>query len=270
MTQGAKNIVKVVQRFDDDEGRGVGEGEAAAVYRMTGEALEALRGDGGGGGVVVVTTLDLPLASTRRGATAAVARRHHHPRTTGSGVVAATRYQADPVRAAWAGGLRFSTRAAARILRVPNAGGDSVLSEAMSAEMLLTAVWREAGMGKDGTMVAGTGRLAATEMEVRYFPHGGSMLDYVLEVCDDGMGTSRMVGVSVTRAFAAHPPGGSGAGPRKLGVEEVTKLLRKKLRGIRFAARNACLAGQRGLDVLVLHAFVPDGHTARLSEFDKV
>ncbi|KAJ3216397.1 hypothetical protein HDU67_009532 [Dinochytrium kinnereticum] len=158
--------------------------------------------------------------------------------------------------AAERGGLKFLTNGANRVLTVPNAGGDSVLSEALSAEILLTTVWPECGKKKGIHPAVGPGGyLAATEMEVRYFPQGGAMVDYVLAVKDANDEISaRMIGVSVTRAFTPQ---------RRFRLEDARRVLVKKLVGVQFAARNLYLPGE-GLDGVLLHVFVRDGAVGRL------
>lgn len=61
-------------------------------------------------------------------------------------------------------------------------------------------------------------RLTHTEMEIEYFPMGGSITDYCCEMFGE------RVGVSVTRAMRFH--GGC------MTEEEATALLSKKLNGV--------------------------------------
>ena len=56
-----------------------------------------------------------------------------------------------------------------------------------------------------------------TEMEVEYFPEGGSITDMVIRLFDE-----HTVGVSVTRAFKYHGD---------YEVEDALRLLNKKLNG---------------------------------------
>lgn len=99
---------------------------------------------------------------------------------------------------------------AVRLVATPNAGGDSVKSEALSFELLNRCF---------------NARLLKTEMEISYFPEGGSITDYVL--CMFG----RVVAVSVTRAMKYH------AG-QVFTNEDAHALLRKKLRGVKQSSQN--------------------------------
>lgn len=89
-----------------------------------------------------------------------------------------------------------------KIKDLPNAGGNSVVSEVLSYEMLKRTFGAE---------------LHKTEMEVVYFPYGGAMTDYTCKV----FGTT--VGVSVTRAMKF-----SG----KYTLEDAQRILNKKLAGV--------------------------------------
>ncbi|KAK7091758.1 AAC-rich mRNA clone AAC4 protein-like [Littorina saxatilis] len=107
------------------------------------------------------------------------------------------------------GELQFSM-GASRLLTLPNAGGNSVLSEALSFELLQRCF---------------KATLLKTEMEVQYFPMGGSMTDYVVSVC------GQRIAVSVTRALKF--------GGATFTLENATHLLHKKLRGVVQSSRNA-------------------------------
>ncbi|KAJ3049541.1 hypothetical protein HK097_009474 [Rhizophlyctis rosea] len=124
---------------------------------------------------------------------------------------------------------------ALQILTLPNAGGDSVASEVLSFDMFATLF---------------NATLSATEMQVRYYPQGGSILDYVMRI------HSRLIGVSVTRAFAG------GAQRRKYTAEDATRLLYKKLTGAKCAMRN--LFVPEGVEGCLLHVWVRDGEGARV------
>ncbi|CAG5123681.1 unnamed protein product, partial [Candidula unifasciata] len=87
-----------------------------------------------------------------------------------------------------------------RILSVPNAGGNSVLSEVLSFELLSRCF---------------SAKLKQTEMEVEYFPHGGSITDYVCELFNT------TVGVSVTRAIKFKGD---------FSLDDALRLLNKKLK----------------------------------------
>jgi hypothetical protein len=90
----------------------------------------------------------------------------------------------------------------------PNAGGNSVKSEVLSYEMLQKCF---------------NAKLDKTEMEIEYFPHGGSITDY----------TCRMfgfkLGVSVTRAMKYRG---------NFTMEDADYLLYKKLNGVENSTRN--------------------------------
>lgn len=97
---------------------------------------------------------------------------------------------------------------AEKILTVPNAGGNSVISEVVSCELLKKCF---------------QARLIKTEMEVDYFPEGGSITDYVCEIF------RHKVGVSVTRAMKYFG---------KYTEEDAEHLLMKKLKGVIQSSRN--------------------------------
>ncbi|XP_012942785.1 AAC-rich mRNA clone AAC4 protein, partial [Aplysia californica] len=88
-----------------------------------------------------------------------------------------------------------------RILTVPNAGGSSEVSEVLSFELLSRCF---------------NAKLTRTEMEVSYFPHGGSITDYVCQMCHV------TVGVSVTRAMKFYG---------EYTLDDALRLLNKKLKG---------------------------------------
>lgn len=96
-----------------------------------------------------------------------------------------------------------------KIRDVPNAGGSSVISEVLSFEVLQKCF---------------KAKLLKTEMEVSYFPEGGSITDYVCEI----FGTK--VGVSVTRAMKFR--GG------EFTEEDAEHLLTKKLKGVIQSSKN--------------------------------
>ena len=83
----------------------------------------------------------------------------------------------------------------------PNAGGNSVESETLSFEMLKKSF---------------NAKLLKTEMEVSYWPMGGSITDYVCYMFDS------IIGVSVTRAMKYNG---------EFTYEDANKLLVKKLKG---------------------------------------
>ncbi|TPX77532.1 hypothetical protein CcCBS67573_g01197 [Chytriomyces confervae] len=136
--------------------------------------------------------------------------------------------------------------AAHAVAVTPNAGGDSVVSECASVEVLARSLF------------SGCSRmtLLATEMDVKYYPSGGSMTDYLV------MWNSVPVSVSVTRAF----DGCSSSNNNKntFSLAQATRLLKKKLLGI-ANARRTLFAPVRGVECSwVLHVFVPNGSIAKL------
>ncbi|KAJ3017673.1 UNVERIFIED_CONTAM: hypothetical protein HDU68_011522 [Siphonaria sp. JEL0065] len=133
-------------------------------------------------------------------------------------------------------GLNFAlSTAACDVLLTPNAGGDSVVSECLSVELLSRMLF-----SNDTALVA-------TEMDAKYYPSGGSMTDYVIR-----WGQAANVSVSVTRVF-------DGAT-----FADAARILTKKLQGITFA-RRSLFAPVRGRDCSwVLHLFVPNGRVAKL------
>lgn len=121
--------------------------------------------------------------------------------------------------------MRLSA-AAERMRSTPNAGGSSVISEVLSYELLKRYANAE---------------LDRTEMEVTYFPEGGSIVDYTCMV------QSCIVGVSVTRAMKFQG---------QYTVDDAERLLVKKLLGLRRAARN-CLCGHWSKALLHIWATSP-------------
>ncbi|KAJ3223016.1 hypothetical protein HDU81_009460 [Chytriomyces hyalinus] len=132
--------------------------------------------------------------------------------------------------------------AAHAVAVTPNAGGDSVVSECASVEVLARSLFSGSRM-----------TLLATEMDVKYYPSGGSMTDYLV------MWNSVPVSVSVTRAFD-----GGTCGNNKFSFAQATRLLRKKLVGI-SNARRTLFEPVRGVECSwVLHVFVPNGSIAKM------
>ncbi|ELR23500.1 AAC-rich mRNA clone AAC4 protein [Acanthamoeba castellanii str. Neff] len=99
------------------------------------------------------------------------------------------------------------TEGGRRIRDLPNAGGNSVASEVMSFEVL------RASYGAD---------LLKTEMELEYFPMGGSITDYSVLLYD------LHIGVSVTRAMKYNGT---------FTEEDGLRILRKKLEGVIQSSR---------------------------------
>ena len=105
------------------------------------------------------------------------------------------------------------TKDASRILNTPNAGGSSIESEALSFEILKKNF---------------NAHLLKTEMEVEYFPEGGSINDYVVYLFDT------IIGVSVTRAMIHRKD-------QEFTKAEATFLLSKKLKGINQSTKNSMI-----------------------------
>lgn len=114
---------------------------------------------------------------------------------------------------------------AVQIKETPNAGGSSVESETLSFEIFKACY---------------NAKLLKTEMQVPYFPEGGSITDYVINMFD------KVIGVSVTRAMKF-----DGA---EFTLEDADYLLRKKLRGVRQSSKNSLLKW----DKQMLHVWLFD------------
>lgn len=110
-----------------------------------------------------------------------------------------------------------------RIRDVPNAGGSSINSEILSYEI------RRLLFGA---------KLSRTEMELEYFPAGGSISDYSIDV--DG----KKYGVSVARAMKYKSV---------FTIDDALRLLTKKLTGIRSSTRTAL---KERWDKQILHIWV--------------
>ncbi|XP_048727026.2 AAC-rich mRNA clone AAC4 protein-like [Ostrea edulis] len=122
------------------------------------------------------------------------------------------------------------SEAAEKIWSVPNAGGNSVISEVLSFETFHKSFHA---------------KLLKTEMEVSYFPEGGSITDYVCEIFDT------KVGVSVTRAMKYRGD---------FTQEDAMNLLMKKLKGVNQANRNTLEKWSKQ----ILHVWVQNKETANL------
>ncbi|KAK6188554.1 hypothetical protein SNE40_004709 [Patella caerulea] len=96
-----------------------------------------------------------------------------------------------------------------KLLSVPNAGGSSLCSEALSYEFLGRCF---------------RAKLLMTEMEIKYFPHGGAMTDYVADINDT------LLGVSVTRAMKF---------VGNYTEKDAQILLKKKLKGVNESTKNS-------------------------------
>lgn len=111
------------------------------------------------------------------------------------------------------------------IQTTPNAGGSSIESETLSFEILKKYF---------------NAKLLKTEMQVEYFPEGGSITDYVVYLFD------KIIGVSVTRAMKFDKS--------EFMIEDAEYLLNKKLKGILQSSRNSLIKW----DKQILHVWVND------------
>jgi len=111
------------------------------------------------------------------------------------------------------------------VCNTPNAGGSSVESETLSFEMFKSLY---------------NATLLKTEMQVAYFPEGGSITDYVIRMFD------QEIGVSVTRAMKFDSS--------EFTLEDANVLLKKKLRGVQQSTRNSLFKW----DKQILHVWLFD------------
>jgi hypothetical protein len=119
---------------------------------------------------------------------------------------------------------------AQRLRDLPNAGGSSVVSEVLSFELLKRCFGAA---------------LLKTEMEVSYWPEGGSITDYTCRL----FGTT--LGVSVTRAMKF-------AGD--FTAEDAEKLLNKKLTGVVQSSSNTL----ENWSKQILHIWATSHHVANV------
>jgi len=117
-----------------------------------------------------------------------------------------------------------------RMALTPNAGGSSVTSEVLSFEMLNRCF---------------NAALDKTEMEIEYFPYGGSLTDYSCRIF------GHKVGVSVTRAMKYRG---------KFTLEDAKYLLHKKLTGVQNSTRNCLDEWSKQ----VLHVWTPTRNEAKV------
>ena len=117
------------------------------------------------------------------------------------------------------------TSDSSRISEAPNAGGSSIESETLSFEILKKFF---------------NAKLLKTEMEVPYWPEGGSMNDYVVYLFNS------VIGVSVTRAMNYKGD--------VFSVDDANKLLKKKLKGICQSSKNSMIKW----DKQILHVWLMD------------
>lgn len=122
------------------------------------------------------------------------------------------------------------SHSAEKIMNVPNAGGNSVISEVLSYEMMQRCFGA---------------RLLKTEMEVDYIFDGGSITDYLCEMF------GVMLGVSVTRAMKFQG---------EFTEEDAERLLNKKLKGVIQSTRNAIDHWQKQL----LHVWATSHRVANI------
>jgi len=121
---------------------------------------------------------------------------------------------------------------ARRILNTPNAGGNSIWSEALSFELL------EFFLGA---------RLLKTEMELEYFPEGSKITDFSVSLYN------KKIGVSVTRAMKY-----------KGTFEEIDAetLLNKKLKGVNESSIN--ILEQHAWEKQILFVWVAEDYIIRV------
>lgn len=121
------------------------------------------------------------------------------------------------------------TEGGERIKNLPNAGGNSVASEVLSFELLRCMCGAE---------------LLRTEMELEYFPFGGKITDYSIELY------GLHIGVSVTRAMKYN------------GIfndEDAKRLLTKKLYGVNESSRLVCQPFHKQiLHIFCTHEYIAD------------
>jgi len=114
------------------------------------------------------------------------------------------------------------------VQNTPNAGGSSENSEALSFEILKKYF---------------NAHLLKTEMEVEYFPMGGSITDYVVILFGS------VIAVSVTRAMKHNN--------EVFSRQNAKTLLEKKLKGINQSSRNSMVKWNKQ----ILHVWVNDKRT---------
>ncbi|KAG0179961.1 hypothetical protein DFQ28_003550 [Apophysomyces sp. BC1034] len=131
----------------------------------------------------------------------------------------------------------FLGEGARRMLRSPNAGGSSVLSEALSIELLARL------FGMD---------LVKTETELTYRYRGRPITDYACRPPRLVTRANDTLGVSVTRAVAYK---------RRYTKQDATHLLTKKLQGILQSTENII---NPKFDKQILHVWAESGANADL------
>lgn len=129
------------------------------------------------------------------------------------------------------GSLRGLSDGANRIKDTPNAGGNSINSEILSFEL------RHLFFGAN---------LSRTEMELEYFPMGGSISDYSVTLW------GKQYGVSVARAMQFK---------HKFNKDDAKRLLTKKLKGIISSSKTVC---HEQWEKQILHIWVQNQDIADL------
>ncbi|CAO3637262.1 unnamed protein product [Cunninghamella blakesleeana] len=126
------------------------------------------------------------------------------------------------------------SKSATRVLKTPNAGGNSIWSETLSAEFL----YRFLGL-----------KVIYTEMELNYNSRNTPITDFA---CLSSYPENNIIGVSVTRAMAYRS---------FLTKKEATRLLTKKLKGVQLSTKNVlnCQFQRQ-----ILHIWVQTGRDASI------
>jgi hypothetical protein len=125
---------------------------------------------------------------------------------------------------------------AQKVVRDPNAGGQSIVSEAFSMEHLN----RRFGA-----------RHVVTEMEISYWNSNWKKVDFLCDI------RGHRIGVSVSRAMG-YP------GPEAFGFKDAERLVRKKLRGLLIAMQG--VDDDHRQDMAILHVFCQTREIAALMQ----
>lgn len=126
------------------------------------------------------------------------------------------------------------SKGANKILQIPNAGGTSTYSEAISFDILNTMF---------------DAQLEATEMELEYFPLNSKITDFSIRIND------RKFGVSVTRGMKYNG---------RFTYNDGERLLTKKLTGVNCSSEN--VTEKFKWDKQILHILAENEYTASLLE----
>eukprot|EP00658_Telonema_sp_P-2_P022745 TRINITY_DN19102_c0_g1_i1.p1 TRINITY_DN19102_c0_g1~~TRINITY_DN19102_c0_g1_i1.p1 ORF type:complete len:276 (-),score=55.03 TRINITY_DN19102_c0_g1_i1:142-969(-) len=128
-----------------------------------------------------------------------------------------------------------------QIMNTPNAGGNSVVSEVTSFELLRRLI---------------RARLSKTEMDIRYnFPEHSKKTDYVVTVPQPDGTSERQIAISVTRAMQHSTT-------QEYSYEHAERLIHKKLLCVLFSNRNVLKRDRWAQQVL--HILTDDVRKARL------